>query len=182
MEFFRVILIRHAQATHRAGRDRDRPLSEQGIAQAQQVGPRLEAALQNLGQTAQPFAFTSPTARTRQTLTTLTQAGFTVAGTSEFEALYCFDPADVWAELAAHGSLLPPLQAGLNPSVILVSHQPTLNSILATQVTDPLSIGERIRYGLPTCGVAVIDFPPPANPDFPDLSGLTATLKTVIVP
>jgi phosphohistidine phosphatase len=114
-----LILMRHASALPGED-DRARPLSPEGLSEAQRIGPALEKL------SARGFrperALVSPSRRTRETLAGLRAALSTLAAAEEDETLY----------LASPGRLLARLQQlpDAISQVLLVGHNPGLAELL----------------------------------------------------
>ena len=118
-----LILMRHASA--RPGEDdRARPLSPEGLSEAQRMGRALEAL------SARGFrperALVSPSRRTRETLAGVRAALATLAAAEEDEALYLASPDRLLALLQR----LPDATS----QVLLVGHNPGLAELVDSLV------------------------------------------------
>jgi len=137
-----LILLRHAHAEPAASgqADFDRPLSPQGLAEAEAAGRWLVA--QGL---VPDLVLCSPARRTRETL----EAVMAVAGYAEQglePAIYDATPGTLFGVLQAHGEA---------ERLLLVGHNPGMERLVAL-----LHSGQSGDYrGMPTAAVAVLSLP-----------------------
>lgn len=138
----RLVLVRHAKSswasTHLS--DRERPLNKRGERDAPRMGKRLA------GRGAAPeLILSSPAVRAISTARILAgKVGYAESRIVELDDLYGAGVRDFLEVLADRG--------GEAQSVMLFSHNPGI-----TELVNFLS-GETIG-NVPTCGVAVLDFP-----------------------
>ncbi|MFI6417267.1 SixA phosphatase family protein [Streptomyces sp. NPDC050842] len=144
----RLLLVRHAKAVPKhAAEDFERALSDRGRADAPQTGRWLaESGF------APRLVLCSPARRTRQTWQLISLALPDVPPTVYDDRLYNEAPNTLAAVLAERGS-------GVS-HVMLVGHNPGIHE-LATALcgTGPTNLLDRLREGLPTSGVVVVDLP-----------------------
>ena len=151
-----LILLRHAHAEPGAAgqADFDRPLSSQGLAEAEAAGRWL--ADQGL---VPDRVLCSPARRTRETL----EAVLAVAGYAEQRlepAIYDATPGALFGVLQAHGEV---------ERLLLVGHNPGMERLVAL-----LHSGQSGDYrGMPTAAVAVLALPAQAAIE-PGMARLTA--------
>lgn len=151
-----LILLRHAHAEPAASgqADFDRPLSPQGLAEAEAAGRWLVA--QGL---VPDLVLCSPARRTRETL----EAVMAVAGYAEQRlepAIYDATPGTLFGVLQAHGEA---------ERLLLVGHNPGVERLVAL-----LHSGQSGDYrGMPTAAVAVLSLPAAAAVE-PGAARLTA--------
>jgi len=115
-------LLRHAEAVERAasGRDEDRGLTANGLAQAKAVARGIAALAPAI-----PFILTSPYLRARQTAETVAEA-LGLAGVRPSRAL---EPG------SAPEAILSVLEEAGEESFLLVGHAPHLGHLLGRLVT-----------------------------------------------
>jgi len=144
----RLILFRHAKAERAqpGERDRDRRLSERGRADAPKIGAYLvhHALTPDL-------VVVSAAARTRETWQ-LAASAFADAPPAVYEErIYEASPQAILAVIRATGAPVGTL--------LLIGHNPGLHELATLLVaTGDVEARQRLREGLPTSGLAVIDF------------------------
>ncbi|MGW6985516.1 SixA phosphatase family protein [Streptomyces sp. NPDC054932] len=144
----RLMLVRHAKAVPKhAAEDFERSLSDRGHADAPETGRWLaESGFEP------HLVLCSPARRTRQTWQLIAPALPDVPPTVYDDRLYNAAPNVLATVLAERG-------AGLG-RLMLVGHNTGIHE-LATALcgTGPPELLERLREGLPTSGVVVVDLP-----------------------
>ena len=140
----RLLLVRHAKACEDQGRgDHARPLSPQGIEQAQALGAWLETA-----QAWPDQVLCSTAARTRQTLETFGKS----LPTLWIDSLY----------LASAGEMVHQLRRlpDTVQDVMIVGHNPGIPAVLAllTGSYAEESDADRLLLSFPTAGCAALSF------------------------
>jgi phosphohistidine phosphatase len=149
-------ILRHAQAVPEATvtRDRDRPLSARGRADAVALGTRLSDGGPVLGSTDLVLpaqALVSAAIRTVQTAGLALQDVLDRVQVATYQSLYSASPETVLAYLQ---------EVDGDPGcVLVVAHNPTV-SRLAFDLVDPEGggRGDLLSDGLTPCSLAVIDF------------------------
>jgi phosphohistidine phosphatase len=143
----RLMLFRHAKAEKGSPgmRDRDRPLNPRGLEDA----PRMGAYMAHHGLIPQ-LALVSPALRTRETWAGLASALPALPATFE-DQLY---ESGSDAILTAIKEVEPEVSA-----LLVVGHNPGLHNIARLLIASgDVEARERLNEGLPTSGLAVIDF------------------------
>lgn len=145
----RLMIFRHAKTEKSAPgmRDRDRPLAARGLKDAPKMGAYM--ARHKL---VPRHALVSPSRRTRETWDGL--AGALPAGIPVFyeDRLYDATPEEIMAVVKE-----TPATIG---TLIVVGHNPGLHETARLLIAaGDVEARERLNEGLPTSGLAVIDFP-----------------------
>ena len=143
----RLMLLRHAKAERGAPgtRDRDRELAPRGLKDAPRMGAYM--ARHKL---IPDLALVSPARRTRQTWDGVAPAFPTLPVTFEDE-LYESGPETVLAAIREVGADVATL--------LVVGHNPGLHQTARLLIASgDVEACERLNEGLPTSGLAVIDF------------------------
>jgi phosphohistidine phosphatase len=145
----RLLIFRHAKAEKALPgmRDRDRPLNPRGRKEAAHMGGYMAHH-----ELVPDRVLVSPSRRTRETWDGLASA-LTGRIPVDFE--------DRLYDASVHGimALLREIAAGTR-ALLVVGHNPGLHEIARTLIAaGDVEVRERLNEGLPTCGLAVIDFP-----------------------
>jgi phosphohistidine phosphatase len=145
----RLLMFRHAKAEKGAPgtRDRDRPLAGRGLKDA----PRMGAFMAHHG-FIPDYALVSPARRTRETWEGL--ASELPKGTPVYfdDRLYDATPEAIIAALRETSADVGTL--------LVVGHNPGLHEAAKRLIASgEVEARERLNEGLPTSGLAVIDFP-----------------------
>lgn len=144
----RLLLFRHAKAERSVpgAPDRDRALIERGRHDALRIGAYMAThALVPDG------VLVSPAQRTQETWTLAAKALHPSPACAAVETLYDAMPQAILETI----KILP---ATLR-TVLIVGHNPGLHELaLMLIASGDIDTRERLREGLPTCGLAVIDF------------------------
>jgi phosphohistidine phosphatase len=144
----RLLLFRHSKAERSipGAPDRERALNERGQHHSRRVGAYMAThALVPDG------VLVSPARRTQETWTLAAKALHPSPACAAVETLYDATPHAI---LAAIKMLPATLRAAL-----IVGHNPGLHELaLMLIASGDIDTRERLREGLPTCGLAVIDF------------------------
>jgi phosphohistidine phosphatase len=144
----RLLLLRHAEAERSlpGAADRDRALVERGCNDARLIGNYI--VRHGL---APDRVLVSSAARARETWECAAKALARPVETEILDELYNAAPHDMLATIREIGPS--------SPAVLAVGHNPGLHeAALMLVAAGDLEIRERLREGLPTCGLAVIDF------------------------
>lgn len=164
-----LLLMRHASAGPGED-DRARPLSPEGLVEAERMGRALEALAVHGFRPER--ALVSPARRTRETLAGVRTALAGLASAEEDEALY----------LASHGRLLTRLQRlpDATSQVLLVGHNPGLAELLDSLVgrAEP-DVLRRAARGLAPAACAALRIP---SPRWRDLVPSSAELVAFLGP
>jgi phosphohistidine phosphatase len=144
----RLLLLRHAKAERSlpGAADRERMLTEDGRQEASLLGRYLtrHALMPDR-------VLVSPAARALETWTCAARSLSPAPDTATVESLYDATAHDILAAIRAVGAAAP--------TVLAIGHNPGLHEAAVTLVAaGDLDARERLREGLPTCGLAVIDF------------------------
>lgn len=166
----RLILLRHAKTEKlsASGLDRDRRLDERGRSDA----PIMGQYLANEGLTPD-LALISPAARVRETWDLLAGALPSAPRMDVVPELYAADPTQLLRIVRTAD--------GREPNVLMVvAHNPGLHEFALT-LTKTGRPSDRADLGdsLPTCGLAVLDFP---VDDWHAIAFQTATLERFVNP
>ena len=143
-----LMLFRHAKAVPaRSGmRDRDRSLDSRGLKEAPQIGAYM--AHHRL---VPDHALVSPARRTRETWTLAAQAFNPAPATSFEERIYEASPETLLDVIRERDTA--------NPVLVVVGHNPTLHGVaLMLIASGDLIAREKLREGLPTSGLVIIEF------------------------
>jgi phosphohistidine phosphatase len=145
----RLLIFRHAKAEKGAPgmRDRDRPLDARGVKDASRMGAYMarHALIPDR-------ALVSPARRTQETWNLLASAFSAATPVHHEDRLYGATPETTLAALRE----TDPAASGL----LLVGHNPGLHeAALLLIASGDVEARERLNEGLPTAGLAVIDFP-----------------------
>jgi phosphohistidine phosphatase len=165
----RLLIFRHAKAEKSSPgmRDRDRPLAARGLKDAARMGAYMaHHAL------APRHALVSPARRTRETWDGLASA--LPAGIPVFyeDRLYSAGPAEI---LAVIQESRPAIR-----TLIVVGHNPGLHEMARLLIAaGDVEARERLNEGLPTSGLAVIDF---AGNDWTKLHPRGGRLERFVTP
>lgn len=138
----KLILVRHAKASHGGMRDRSRPLASAGIDQARRVAVAIGDLLD--GQV--PIVVSSPAVRARTTATIIAET--VGAPVQEFSELYVGDEDDV-VRLATQFA---------SASTIIVGHSPII-PIAASLIAAGDGASRIAATGCPTATAFVFDKP-----------------------
>jgi phosphohistidine phosphatase len=165
----RLLIFRHAKAEKGAPglRDRDRPLNSRGVKDALRMGAYM------VRHSLQPdLAVVSPADRTRETWDALA-SGFSTAVPVRYEdRLYDATPETISAVLRE-----------ARPSVgrlLVIGHNPGLHETARLLIASgDVEARERLNEGLPTAGLAVIDFP---GADWKELHPRSGRLDRFVTP
>jgi phosphohistidine phosphatase len=144
----RLMIFRHAKAEKGAPgmRDRDRPLAARGLKDAPKMGAYMARHKLTPG-----HALVSPSRRTRETWDGL--AGALPGAIPVFydDRLYDAGPEAIMAVIKETPATVPAL--------IVVGHNPGLHETARLLIASgDVEARERLNEGLPTSGLAVIDF------------------------
>ncbi|CCM75838.1 SixA phosphatase family protein [Rhizobium mesoamericanum] len=141
----RIYLLRHAEAAWAAPgqRDFDRPLSENGYAEAELVAN--EAADKDYRP---DLLLSSTAARCRDTADAMHRAMGSTLDLRFVDELYNASP-DIYLEIID-------AQQGIN-SVMLVGHNPTIEQTLEALIGHE-ALSQALPTGFPTAGLVVLDF------------------------
>ena len=145
----RLLIFRHAKAEKSAPGmpDRDRPLNPRGVKDALRMGAYMarHALMPDR-------ALVSPALRTRETWDTLAAAFSGAVPVRHEDRLYDATPEAISAALRE----AEPSAGGL----LVVGHNPGLHETARLLIASgEVEARERLNEGLPTAGLAVIDFP-----------------------
>lgn len=144
----RLYLLRHAKTEpgEPARPDRKRALLERGRKDAALIGVYLERH-----KLVPERVLLSPALRTQETWKTMAKAMQKPPGAETEEGLYDAGAAEMMAVI---GETADNVQ-----SLMIVGHNPTLHEVALTLVASgDIDTRERLREGLPTMGLVVIDF------------------------
>src|SRR5262245_13579519 len=165
----RLMIFRHAKAEKSAPgmRDRDRPLAARGLKDA----PRMGAYMAH--HTLVPrHALVSPARRTRETWDGLASAFSARIPVFYEDRLYDAGPEEI---LAVIRETKPAIRA-----LIVVGHNPGLHETARLLIASgDVAARERLNEGLPTSGLAVIDF---AGNDWEKLHPRSGRLEQFVTP
>jgi phosphohistidine phosphatase len=165
----RLMIFRHAKAEKSAPgmRDRDRPLAARGLKDAARMGAYMaHHAL------VPRHALVSPARRTRETWDGLAAALSTAIPAFYEDRLYDAGPDEI---LAAIKETRPAIR-----TLIVVGHNPGLHETARLLIaTGDVEARERLNEGLPTSGLAVIDF---AGDDWDKLHPRSGRLERFVTP
>lgn len=145
----RLFILRHAKTEPgEPGKDdRDRALVERGQRDAGQIG----AYMTKHGFVPDRVVL-SPARRVQETWKYLTETLKPAPGASTDDQVYEATADDIAAIVAATA---PPVN-----SLMVIGHNPSLHEVaVALIATGDIETRERLREGLPTAGLVVIDFP-----------------------
>jgi phosphohistidine phosphatase len=165
----RLMIFRHAKAEKSAPgmRDRDRPLAARGL----KDGPKMGAYMAR-HKLVPRHALVSPSRRTRETWDGL--AGALPGGIPVFydDRLYDAGPEAIIAVIKETPATIPTL--------IVVGHNPGLHETARLLIAaGDVEARERLNEGLPTSGLAVIDF---AGDDWDKLHPHSGRLERFLTP
>lgn len=165
----RLMIFRHAKAEKSAPgmRDRDRPLAARGLKDA----PRMGAFMAH-HKLVPRHALVSPSRRTRETWDGL--AGALPKGIPVFyeDRLYDATPETIIAAIKETPAEID--------TVIVVGHNPGLHETACLLIASgDVEARERLNEGLPTSGLAVIDF---AGDDWEKLHPHSGRLERFVTP
>jgi phosphohistidine phosphatase len=163
----RLMLLRHAKSDWPDVPDRDRPLAKRG----RRDGPRIGRWLRDRGYLPD-VVVCSAARRTRQTWELIAPE---LGGTPSVR----FEPR-AYAASALTLLYLAHELPGRYRAALLIAHNPGLSELAASLAGRPARDGasRRIKQGLPTAGVAVLEF----AGDWPDLVPGQARLLDLVVP
>lgn len=144
MRMKRLFLLRHAEASMNAPSDRERPLTDHGLRQAEALGNTLRER-----DLLPDFVYCSPALRTRQT----------------FERLNLPSPASEQPERlynAPTGDLLSFIQSTKDDveSVMVVAHNPGMHQLVVTlaDMADNKAM-DRLTFGYPPATLTILECP-----------------------
>jgi phosphohistidine phosphatase len=144
----RLYLLRHAKTeSGEPGKpDRKRALIERGRADAGLIGVYLDRH-----KLMPQRVLLSPALRTQETWKYMAEAMRQAPDAATEDALYDAGAAEMMAVIGE--------TADSTQSLMIVAHNPTLHEVALTLVASgDIDTRERLREGLPTMGLAVIDF------------------------
>ena len=165
----RLMILRHAKAEKSAPgmRDRDRPLAARGLKDSPKMGAYMARH-----QLVPKHALVSPSRRTRETWDGLASA--LPKGIPAFyeDRLYDAGPEEI---LAVIQETRPAIR-----TLIVVGHNPGLHEAARLLIASgDVEARERLNEGLPTSGLAVIDF---AGDDWEKLHPRSGRLERFVTP
>jgi phosphohistidine phosphatase len=165
----RLMIFRHAKAEKGAPgtRDRDRPLNPRGLKDAARMGAYMahHALVPH-------HALISPAKRTRETWAGLVSALPGAVPTFFDDRLYDAGPEQIL-------TVIRETQASIG-ALIVVGHNPGLHSAARLLIASgDIEARERLNEGLPTSGLAVIDF---AGDDWERLHAQSGRLDRFVTP
>ncbi|WP_405977583.1 SixA phosphatase family protein [Streptomyces sp. NBC_00158] len=163
----RLVLVRHAKAVPKGdAEDFERPLADRGRADAEAMGHRLGGSPLGVG-----LVLCSPAKRTRQTWQLMEPPLSDRPPVVYPDELYDADAEALRAAVAGTDDGVTGL--------LLVGHNPAIHDLAAALPGDgPPELLERIRTGLPTCAVVVLDL----TGGWPDLAPGTCRLTALHTP
>ncbi|WP_115727396.1 SixA phosphatase family protein [Actinomyces culturomici] len=135
-----LVLVRHADASHSAMRDEDRPLTGVGRVRARELGALLAARIG-----AADLALVSPATRAAQSADGIAE-NLEIARTAPERSLYT----------SGAGELLA-IASALEGTVVLVGHEPTISE--AGWLLGDDDAREDLRRGVPTATALVVEIP-----------------------
>jgi phosphohistidine phosphatase len=144
----RLMLLRHAKSEKAEGsmRDRDRPLNDRGRSDASLIGAYIAHH-----ELAPDLAVVSAAQRTRETWECVAAALPTAPAASFDERLYNAGAEAIFAVLKDTKSKVR--------SLLVVGHNPGMHELARLLIASgDVEQRERLHEGLPTSGLAVIDF------------------------
>lgn len=165
----RLMIFRHAKAEKSAPgmRDRDRPLAARGLKDAPRMGAYMAHHKLMPRQ-----ALVSPARRTRETWDGLASALSTSIPVFYEDRLYDAGPEEI---LAVIRETRPSIRA-----LVVVGHNPGLHETARVLIASgDVEARERLNEGLPTSGLAVIDF---AGNDWEKLHPHSGRLERFVTP
>ena len=165
----RLLLLRHAKSerSEAGGRDHARSLNQRGRGEAPKIGAYM--ARHGL---VPDRAMVSTAARAQETWTLAAAAFATAPATISVERLYEAGPQAIL-------ELLRELPADIG-TLLVVGHNPGLQELAALLVASgEVEARERLREGLPTAGLAAIDF---AFDDWRKLHAQSGRLERFVSP
>jgi len=165
----RLMIFRHAKAEKSAAgtRDRDRPLNPRGLKNAARMGGYMA----HHGLVPQ-HVLVSPARRTRETWAGLASALPGAIPTFFEDRLYNAVPEDI---LAVIRETQPSIR-----TLLVIGHNPGLHDVARLLIASgDVAARERLNEGLPTSGLAVIDF---AGNDWGKLHPRSGRLDRFVTP
>ncbi|MDO5729063.1 MAG: histidine phosphatase family protein [Actinomycetaceae bacterium] len=138
----KLILVRHAKASHGGMRDQARPLASSGINQARRVAVSLAERLEGV----KPVVISSPAVRARTTAAIIAET--MGASVEEFSELYFGDEDDV---LRIASNYAP-------ATTIIVGHSPII-PIAASLIAAGDGANQVATTGCPTATAYIFDVP-----------------------
>lgn len=160
-----LVLIRHSKAEKVAAHDRDRTLTEKGVARAEKLAKRLAKRLDHTD-----LLLVSPALRTRETARPLRDK-LEPAEVHVEETLYTAGPVGVLEQITILDESLE--------TVVLVGHEPTI-SMLGWELSDNRADEEvrAIEFGVRPATAIILDVPVAWN----ELSSGRAHLRELLLP